>query len=116
MWLLDANMDVHLLSLLREYGIDCDAATRRGWRALDNGELVAAAAGAGFTCLLTQDRLFGEAAASRLQLFPHIAVVIVHLPQRPWRLYQEDFRAAWAASPLRPVPGKVVHWPLAAPD
>ncbi len=57
MWLLDANMDVHLVSLLREFGIRCEAATRRGWGALDNGELVAAAAGAGFTTLLTKDRL-----------------------------------------------------------
>jgi hypothetical protein len=43
MWLLDANMDVHLLSLLSELGVPTEAATRRGWGALDNGALVSAA-------------------------------------------------------------------------
>jgi len=57
MWLLDANMDVHLLSLLSELGVPTEAATRRGWGALDNGALVSAAVRAGITCLLTQDRL-----------------------------------------------------------
>ncbi|MBI3665523.1 MAG: hypothetical protein HY236_04740 [Acidobacteria bacterium] len=111
MWLLDANMDVHLLALLSEFGVPSEAATRRGWAALDNGELVSAAAGAGFTCLLTQDRLFGESAAAALRAFPRLSVVVVHLPQRPWREYREQFRAAWTADPLRPVPGRVVHWP-----
>ena len=72
MWLLDANLDVHLLGLLRRYQIDCDTAENRGWKALRNGELVAAAAQAGFDSLLTKDQLFAEAAA------------------RIWRLYQNS--------------------------
>jgi hypothetical protein len=43
MWLLDANLDVHLVGLLRGYEIDCDTAENRGWKALRNGDLVAAA-------------------------------------------------------------------------
>ena len=111
MWLLDANMDVHLLSLLAELGVQSDAATRRGWGMLDNGRLVSAAAGAGFTCILTQDRLFGRSAASALNSFPSFSVVVVHLPQGPWREYGERFRSAWAASPISPIPGQVSHWP-----
>ncbi len=112
MWLLDANMDVHLLALLREYDVPAEAAARRGWGNLDNGELVATAAGAGFTCLLTQDRLFAESAAIGLRAVPQFSVVVVRLPQRPWREYQQQFRQAWAESPITPVHGTVIDWPL----
>lgn len=111
MWLLDANLDVHLLAPLEEFGVRADAATRRGWQALSNGDLVAAAVSAGFTCLLTQDRLFAESAALALQQFPSFAVVLVRLPQRPWRQYCEAFRAKWAEAPIRPDAGRLVEWP-----
>jgi hypothetical protein len=111
MWLLDANMDVHLLVLLQEFGQKTEATTKRGWGALNNGDLVSAAVKEGFTCLLTQDRLFAEAASRALKAHPNFAVVVVHLPQRPWPQYQESFKAAWLKSPISPTPGKVIHWP-----
>lgn len=111
MWLLDANMDVHLLPLLKKIGIECEGATRRGWQALDNGDLVSAAVKGGFTCLLTQDRLFGEAAARSLKTHHRFSVVVVHLPQRPWRQYRRDFETAWSKAPIRPLAGKIVRWP-----
>jgi hypothetical protein len=43
MWLLDANMDVHLISVSAAFRISCDTAGRRGWKILSNGELVRAA-------------------------------------------------------------------------
>src|SRR5450432_927607 len=43
MWLLDANMDVHLVDLLSHFGVNSDTAANRGWKALSNGQLVAAA-------------------------------------------------------------------------
>jgi hypothetical protein len=70
MWLLDANMDVHLVAVLGEFGIRCDTAANRGWKALSNGDLVAAAVAAGFHCLLTRDRLFGESASRALKSLP----------------------------------------------
>ena len=70
MWLLDANIDVHLASLLKSFQIECDTAANRGWKALSNGHLVKAAVDAGFDCLLTRDRLFGESASRALRLFP----------------------------------------------
>lgn len=60
MWLLDANMDVHLVDLLSDFGVNSDTAANRGWKALSNGLLVAAAVTHGFTCLLTRDQLFAE--------------------------------------------------------
>jgi predicted nuclease of predicted toxin-antitoxin system len=70
MWLLDANMDVHLLAVLSELGIACESAIHKGWSELANGELMAAAAKAGFTCILTKDRLFAESAGQTLAQAP----------------------------------------------
>ena len=111
MWLLDANMDVHLASVLTGFGIDCDTARNRGWKALSNGDLVKAAVDAGFRCLLTRDRLFGESASRALKLFPQFAVVVVSIPQRSWPRYREQFVARWTERPIQPVAGRLTDWP-----
>ena len=111
MWLLDANMDVHLASVLTGFGIDCDTAGNRGWKALSNGDLVKAAVDAGFRCLLTRDHLFGESASRALDFFPQFAVVVVNVPQRRWREYRGQFLARWAELPIEPVAGRLIDWP-----
>jgi hypothetical protein len=111
MWLLDANMDVHLVELLEGFGIACHTAGSRGWKALSNGDLVTAAVAAGFRCLLTRDQLFGESAARALRLFPDFAVVVVGLPQRPWPEYMERFAAQWMNCRIEPLAGHLTHWP-----
>ena len=72
MWLLDANMDVHLVSILTGFQISCETAAKRGWNSLSNGELVRAAVDAGFKCLLTRDQLFGESASQAPTQFSRI--------------------------------------------
>ena len=111
MWLLDANMDVHLISLFAEFGIPCEAATHRGWGGLANGELMAVANESGFTCILTQDRLFAQSAKKAIEETRGMAIVLVRLPQKPWREYIEQFRRAWANHRIEPMPGGVVFWP-----
>ena len=111
MWLLDANMDVHLVNVLGQFGISSDTAANRRWKALSNGDLVAASYHAGFRCLLTRDQLFGESASRALKLFPDFAVVVVMLPQQRWPQYYERFIKAWATSPIQPIPGHLIHWP-----
>jgi hypothetical protein len=112
MWLLDANMDVHLTGVLIELGIQCDTAGARDWKALSNGQLVTAAIHNGFDCLLTRDRLFGESASRALQLHPTFAVVLVNLPQQRWPEYRRRFIEAWASSPIKPQPGRLIEWPV----
>ena len=80
MWLLDANIDIHLLEVLQGLQIDCDTAENRGWKALRNGELVAAAVNAGFNTLITRGRLFAESASRAWRTFPGLSVVVVTLP------------------------------------
>ena len=82
MWLLDANMDVHLVSILT-----------------------------GFRCLLTRDQLFGESASRALKMFPQFAVVVVNVTQRPWAQYREQFLALWREHPIEPVSGQLIQWP-----
>ena len=81
MWLLDANLDIHLVELLKGFPIDCDTAENRGWKALRNGELVGAAVQAGFHHLLTKDLSFAESASQIWRTFPDFGVVVVTLPQ-----------------------------------
>src|SRR4051794_24655948 len=107
MWLLDANMDVHLVSVLAGFDICSDTAANRGWKALANGDLVKAAVDSGFRCLLTRDQLFGESASRALKLFPDFAVVIISVPQQPWTKYRELFLALWTERPITPVPGQL---------
>jgi hypothetical protein len=111
MWLLDANMDVHLVSVLKDFGIVCDTAGNRGWKALSNGELVTAAATAGFVCLVTRDQLFGQSASRALKSFPQFGVVLVDVPQQPWDQYRDRFVALWMERPITPIAGQLVHWP-----
>jgi hypothetical protein len=67
-WLLDVNVDLHLLGVLRGFGIPCEAATNLGWQELSNGELVRRAAHHGGR-LATLDRgalsLLAEASPHR---------------------------------------------------
>ena len=109
MWLLDANMDVHLVAVLADLGISSATAASRGWKALSNGDPVAATGG--FDCLPTQDQLFGESASRALRSYPAMAVVVIKLPQQRWQQYCESFLAAWAESPIRPVAGRLIRWP-----
>ena len=72
MWLLDANMPLQLVALLRDLGIEADSAVARGWNALSNGRLMEAAVHASFAALLTRDRMFGTSAGNRAQEIPGV--------------------------------------------
>jgi|SRR6185312_13922972 len=105
MWLLDANMDVHLTSVLAEFGIASE-------NVLSNGQLVTAAVEGGFDCLLTRDRLFAESASRALRLHSNFAVILINLPQQRWPEYRQAFLRAWASSPITPQAGCLIEWPI----
>jgi hypothetical protein len=110
-WLLDANLDIRICQLLGEFGIESRTAEMHGWKHLLNGQLVSAAAGAGFTCLLTRDQLFAESSSRALKQFPQFAVVLIQLKQRRRSQYLEQFRAAWEREPILPISGAAISWP-----
>jgi hypothetical protein len=95
MWLLDVNMPRQLKGSLAELGIVAETANDRGWGTLLNGKLLEAAAEAGFDCLLTRDRLFGESVGKTLRRYPHFAIVLVMLPQVRASQFLASFRSEW---------------------
>lgn len=111
MWLLDANMPVQLVALLKELAIEADTAVARGWNTLANGALVRAAANAGFTVLLTRDRLLGEAAAAAPRAHPDFCIVTVRLPQLRAVAFLQAFPAAWNKDRITPASGRLIEWP-----
>jgi predicted nuclease of predicted toxin-antitoxin system len=111
MWLLDVNLPKRLAEVLGGAGMEAQHADARGWGGLTNGNLVEAAVEAGFTCLLTRDRLFGASASRALKQFPAFAVVLVTLPQLRGPAFLEEFRRAWERSPIRPYAGRLLRWP-----
>ena len=112
MWLLDANMPVQLVALLKEMGIEADSAVARGWNTLSNGNLVDAAVQEKFTALLTRDRLFGESAAQTLKVHHEFCIVRVRLPQLRASEFLAAFRVAWQTAQIIPVPGRMIDWPV----
>jgi predicted nuclease of predicted toxin-antitoxin system len=112
MWLLDANMPVQLVVLLKELGIEADSAVARGWNTLSNGSLVDAAVRAKFSALLTRDRLFGESAAQTLKVHNEFCIVRVRLPQLRADQFLAAFRAAWQTAQIIPAPGRMIDWPV----
>lgn len=114
MWLLDVNVPQQTLRILNEFEIIARHATPQGWNELKNGELIEAAAGAGFVCILTRDRQFAESASRSLRRFPDFAVVLIELPQLKRDEFNAAFRKAFSLSPIQPRPGLVVHWPETA--
>ncbi len=111
MWLLDVNMPRPLIAALAELGIQAKTAIDQGWKNLTNGRLVEAAVSQGFSCLLTRDKLFGDSASRALRNFPQFSVVLITLPQMKAPGFMENFKAAWRLSPIKPVPGEMIHWP-----
>jgi predicted nuclease of predicted toxin-antitoxin system len=113
MWLPDVNMPKKIVDVLGEFGIQAQAADAWGWKGLTNGVLVEAAVQAGYSCVLTRDRLFSESAARALKRFPQFSVVLVAIPQLRGPEFLERFRAAWNRNPIQPVAGELLHWPSA---
>ena len=111
MWLLDVNLPNGLVEFLRQSGFPCDTTVARGWRDLGNGILSEAAFQAGFRCILTRDKLFGESSGKALKNFPELSVVIIRIKQAREIIYLDKFREAWNSCPIQPVAGSVIEWP-----
>lgn len=111
MWLLDVNIPLSIVDLLKKFDVTAKPSEKRGWRELENGDLITAAVGAGFSCLLTKDKRFSRSASKTLKKYVTFSVVIVEVPQVREALYLAAFEAAWMKTPIKPKPGKCISWP-----
>jgi predicted nuclease of predicted toxin-antitoxin system len=113
MWLLDKNVPIQLSDALNELGIQAVTAEAKGWDALKNGELIAAAVADGISCVLTRDHLFAQSASKAFKVHAKFSVVILALPQLRAPAFLEAFSRSWSQQPINPQPGEVIHWPAA---
>lgn len=111
MWLLDKNVPRQIIPVLQSFSVPFDTAQKRNWGELRNGELLAAASSAGFTCILTRDVLFREEATEALKQHPHVAVILIVIPQIPGKQYGETFKKHWEKKAIIPIPGQLLIWP-----
>lgn len=114
MWLLDKNVPIQLSDALSERGIQAVTAEAKGWGALTNGDLIAAAVTAGISCILTRDRLFAQSASKALKGHTAPAVVILVLPQLRAQAFLDAFSRAWSEQEIDPRPGEAIYWPAAS--
>ena len=101
-----------MCGLLGEFGIEAHSADDQGWGHLTKGALVGAAQQADFHCILTRDRLFSESATRALKLFPEFCIVLVTIPQLRGAEFLDQFRRAWERTPIEPVAGQWLRWPV----
>jgi predicted nuclease of predicted toxin-antitoxin system len=114
MWLLDKNVPIQLVDLLRDLGVEAQTAEAKGWGGLTNGELVAATAQAGISCILTRDHLFAQSAAKALKVHTSLSIVVLTLAQLRAPAFLEAFQQAWSLAPIGAIAGEVIRWPDSA--
>ena len=110
-WLLDEGLPISLHKCLQSYGITAETVQFRKWKGLRNGNLVTVAAEAGFSCIITKDKLFSQDAKKALVVYPKMAIVLVLLPQLPREKYIKNFERMWKAALITPIAGQVIEWP-----
>jgi predicted nuclease of predicted toxin-antitoxin system len=113
MWLLDKNVPIQLADALSGLGIQAVTAEAEDWGGLTNGDLIAAAAAAGVSCILTRDRLFAQSAAKAFKVHTTLAVVILVLPQLRAQAFLDAFSRAWTEQAIDPRQGEAIYWPAA---
>jgi predicted nuclease of predicted toxin-antitoxin system len=104
--LLDENVPVDLLTVLRAAGHVAESVNFLGWKGLQNGDLLAKAQ-ADYDLFLTRDKDFDEAALGRY-VTPTFGIVLLAIPQQRGPAYAAIFASLWPSDP-QTFPGKVTR-------
>ena len=94
--LLDENVPVDILPVLRAAGIEAESVNFIGWKRIQNGELIMRAR-AQFNLLLTRDKDFDEEYLKK-QITPTFGITLLAIPQQPGPAYAMAFSRAWPAN------------------
>jgi predicted nuclease of predicted toxin-antitoxin system len=95
--LLDENVPVDLLPLLRSAGHTAESVNFIGWKGVKNGDLLARAL-AEYELFITRDKDFDPAQLGRY-VTPQFGIVLLAIPQQRGRDYAAAFAALWPADP-----------------
>jgi predicted nuclease of predicted toxin-antitoxin system len=98
MWiLLDENVPVDLLAVLRAAGHEAESAGYLGWKGLKNGEILGRAASR-YDLLLTRDGDFDETLLGK-QVDSGFGIVLLAIPQQQGPAYAAIFAGLWPSGP-----------------
>lgn len=112
--LIDHNIKPAVFNILRRYGHEAESAGYNNWESLQNGELVKAAADAGFEVILTQDTTFEVDGADGWRMYPSVAIILIDtdaLPQKGAAPYLQRFEDALRAESFNISKGDSNKWP-----
>ncbi len=104
--LLDENVPVDILPVLRTAGHDAESVNFLGWKGLKNGQLLAQAQ-SGYDLFLTRDKDFDATALGRY-VTPTFGIVLLAIPQQRGPAYAAIFSSLWPSDP-KTFPGKVTR-------
>ena len=105
--LLDENVPVDILPVLRGTGIEAESVNFIGWKGLHNGELIMRAREQ-FHLLFTRDKDFDEEYLKK-QITATFGIVLLAVPQQPGPAYAKAF-ARLCPSDLDYLVGRVTRF------
>jgi hypothetical protein len=97
--LLDENVPVDILPVLRNSGTDAESVNLLGWKGIQNGDLIVRAR-VQFDLLLTRDKDFDEAYLRQL-ITNTFGIVLPAIPQQPGAGCAESFARLWPSNQVR---------------
>ena len=95
--MVDENVPVDLLPVLRAAGHEAESVNFLGWKGLQNGDLIKQAQ-AGYDLFLTRDKDF-DATALGHYVTLQFGIVLLGIPQQRGPAYAAAFVGLWPSSP-----------------
>jgi len=95
--LLDENVPIDVIPVLRAAGHHAESVNFLGWKGLENGEVLARAK-ADFDLFLTRDKDF-DAAYIASHVTARFGIVLLRIPQQRGPDYAVAFAGFWPAEP-----------------
>jgi|SRR6185437_7519279 len=91
--LLDENVPIDMIPVLRSRKCDAESVNFIGWKGIQNGDLMKRARD-NFDLLITRDKDFDQAFL-RNYVNESFGIVLLAIPQQPGRAYAHAFAALW---------------------